>query len=601
MKKINSILISFNSIFISIYFVILNVSKSNEIDFFNSINNIVNDLGRVGLELNISINLLSLSLLITLLVVPFTLLFVKSEIINMKIEEYFYYGIKLIIFVNFSIITIIYLLRLFGFNRSFLIINFLIFPLIYLTFYLFNHFLYKTLKPKYKLFSTFGLIILFIVFLLVNRPQETTFVELSNVNESEVQFANVNEDVNDANNFCTVWEGSDNFSECLYNFQIEVTKPNSLVISNAINFDSKLYIVYKEGFIKVFKNNELSDFLSISEKVFRPEKQEMGLLGLAFHPSESYFVITYTNNEPALVVEKFLIKEDIAEFESSEVVYKIPFNGTDHISGNIIWSNFYRDFILSVGDMASNSSAILNTDPLNTTSVKGKLLLLNGNVQINSPLIATINNHKPLNNIVAYGLRNPWQVVEFDNKLFIPDVGHANYEELNIIDLNNEFKNNIYTSFSLGWPLFEGPFYSKELNEAYGGSEVASINVENITNLYLWESENTNKADKYLSDISKIPNVFYKHGQFNNGYRAAIIGGGVIEDIESKYYKMYFFADFLSKELFMYDYENDQLFILELPLIVEGFITSVKISPYEKNQLVVTTGAGEIVFVNLPK
>ena len=44
----------------------------------------------------------------------------------------------------------------------------------------------------------------------------------------------------------------------------------------------------------------------------------------------------------------------------------------------------------------------------------------------------------------------------------------------------------------------------------------------------------------------------------------AIIGGGVVEDKNSKYFQHYIFADYLSSELFAYDFINDSLYSLPL-------------------------------------
>ena len=57
-----------------------------------------------------------------------------------------------------------------------------------------------------------------------------------------------------------------------------------------------------------------------------------------------------------------------------------------------------------------------------TTTPKGKVLLLN--IQNNDglfeiPMIGDEKNSTPLNNVIAYGLRNPWKTYEYGNYLFI--------------------------------------------------------------------------------------------------------------------------------------------------------------------------------------
>ena len=66
-------------------------------------------------------------------------------------------------------------------------------------------------------------------------------------------------------------------------------------------------------------------------------------------------------------------------------------------------------------------------------------------------------------------------------KLFIADIGLANYEELNVIDLNLQDVNN-FNSTMFGWPVYEGPFetidiYTIEVqNEESSESEKYSFN-----------------------------------------------------------------------------------------------------------------------------
>jgi hypothetical protein len=50
----------------------------------------------------------------------------------------------------------------------------------------------------------------------------------------------------------------------------------------------------------------------------------------------------------------------------------------------------------------------------------------------------------------------------------------------------------------------------------------------------------------------------------------------------------------------MFDYELDELFIIEMPLIFDGFITSLKVNPNIPDSLFITSGSGELISVNLP-
>ena len=57
-------------------------------------------------------------------------------------------------------------------------------------------------------------------------------------------------------------------------------------------------------------------------------------------------------------------------------------------------------------------------------------------------------------------------------------------------------------------------------------------------------------------------------------FRAAIIGGAVIDDPLSDYYENYIFTDYLSNELFAYDFKNNKLFTIPLPNLNTFYIIS---------------------------
>ena len=64
---------------------------------------------------------------------------------------------------------------------------------------------------------------------------------------------------------------------------------------------------------------------------------------------------------------------------------------------------------------------------------------------------------KPIQNIIASGLRNPWQFLEFKDYLITFDTGFTQNEELNITKFENDSK--IY-----GWPVFEATKRSEDLD-----------------------------------------------------------------------------------------------------------------------------------------
>ena len=185
---------------------------------------------------------------------------------------------------------------------------------------------------------------------------------------------------------------------------------------------------------------------------------------------------------------------------------------------------------------------------------------------------------------MGFGLRSPWQIAEFDNLLFVTDVGNFNFEELNIVNLV-EYSNNNNRPFLFGWPIYEG---------------VAKTGVV-YEEVLLWKNkEDSESIFQYIDDNSTFPIVFYNHNS-PDVYRGAIIGGDILNLNNSSYKNTYVFADFFSKEIFLYNYKNDSLNIYPLPQGCSTFTTSVKVSPFSKNTLILSGRDGTLSIVKLPE
>ena len=130
--------------------------------------------------------------------------------------------------------------------------------------------------------------------------------------------------------------------------------------------------------------------------------------------------------------------------------------------------------------------------------------------------------YESINKIVAYGLRNPWQITEYNDRLIITDVGSQFIEEVNEINYS-EYQQNNYESVSFGWPLMMGSELSYNFRER---NKDAMTRLDGkITDLYYWGGESIQKADDYLIENSKSPLLQYDHYVNENTIRAAIIGG----------------------------------------------------------------------------
>ena len=289
-------------------------------------------------------------------------------------------------------------------------------------------------------------------------------------------------------------------------------------------------------------------------------------LVLHFHPIENYFLVNYSNKKNALIVEKYYINNlEVDDSKQSENILYIPNSITGHFGGNIFWSDYFNDFMIAIGDMQIQSNTItLNHESLDTTTPRGKIILLNTFIS-NPDLISENPDSEGLKNILGFGLRSPWQIAEFDNLLFVTDVGNFNFEELNIVNLV-EYSNNNNRPFLFGWPIYEG---------------VAKTGVV-YEEVLLWKNkEDFESIFQYIDDNSTFPIVFYNHNS-PDVYRGAIIGGDILNLNNSSYQNTYVFTDFSVKKFFLYNYKNDSLNIYPLPQGYSTFTTSVKVSPFSK-------------------
>jgi len=422
---------------------------------------------------------------------------------------------------------------------------------------------------------------------------------------------------------CNPWSGSENYISCLYGIEIEEDINVELQINNISIHNDEIYLVIESGKVLKLENDSYSEFINIEDKVFYKDGGEEGLFDIAFYPNDDDFLISYTNLNNALQVDVYSNYRGQG-YDSLFTLVDIPNNQCCHFAGTLDYSEYFEGFLLAVGDMEANNASVLNSESMNTISPRGKILLLASEEKIYAPKISAVGTYEPPENIVAYGLRNPWQAIEHGDSIIIPDVGNQNIEELNIIDYDSfpdgcdsgvfigdgEAKVEnclVRTPVSLGWPIFEGPFFSKELNKNTGGDLL--LDEENVTELYLWLSgpndlgnyDDNEKADKFLINTSRKPKVYYNHRPGNDIYRAAIIGGDVISDPSSYYNNFYFFTDYVTLELFAYNLTEDKLYVFPVINSYNTNPTVLKVHPTEKDTLIVALKSGQILNIKLPE
>ena len=422
----------------SIFFIILffnNLNENNPQIITDGLERLSLDLAKIGSATQIT-NFTVLVIIISLFINFFVLLnyknFVETQI---DLVSYFYVFLRLFFSIVFSIIFTMYLFRIYV-NRPRLLIYTTIFTIFIFSF---NFFAKKILKQKI-IANIFIVFLSFLSFLyLFNSSYSNLFEIEAQVSSEQVSDIYVGKSTEDLE--CFEWYGSRHDIQCLSGAYIEDVQYFPNPINNVIKFKNNYYYIGVDGIIYINSPDEI--FLNIESEVRSrneiEEPSENGLFGLAFHPTESSFITSYSDMKNNLVFKKFLMNASGSPVnENSEIVFSVPSSVTSHFGGNIIWSNHFNDFILSVGDMdqAHPIYSFYNHEPIDTTSPRGKLLLLNSK-RPNPYLLSSTNLNLPRKDIIGYGLRNPWQTLEYDGYLFVPDIGLGVEEELNVINLKD--------------------------------------------------------------------------------------------------------------------------------------------------------------------
>jgi glucose/arabinose dehydrogenase len=221
---------------------------------------------------------------------------------------------------------------------------------------------------------------------------------------------------------------------------------------------NRLFVVEQDGVIRSFQNRPEEKtsavFLDLRERVNR-DGNEMGLLGLAFHPGfakEHVFFVDYTASKLTrriTRVSRFTVSQaNAADPGSEETVIEIGQPYSNHNGGQIA---FGPDGMLYVALGDGGSAGDPQGNAQDPRSLLGKLLRLDVSKE---PYAIPADNpfrsagSKARGEVYAMGLRNPWRF-SFDRStgaLWTGDVGQVTWEEINLIEKGKNY----------GWDCREG-------------------------------------------------------------------------------------------------------------------------------------------------
>ncbi len=291
-----------------------------------------------------------------------------------------------------------------------------------------------------------------------------------------------------------------------------------LDVRQAPGFASRLFVAEKPGRVMVVRNGVklATPFLNITDLV--KESGEQGLLSLAFPPNyktSRRFYVWYVNNSGNLVLAEFRRSKsnpDRALRSSRRTVLTIKHPAaTNHNGGQLHFDSKGRLYI-SVGDGGHpNLPGIQNGEPArDKKKLLGKILRINpkkdGNKAYTIPKSNPFVGKPGRDEILAFGLRNPWRFSVEEESIFIADVGEGTQEEITGVTRADANGGNF------GWPEWEGTHHyrpaSAEPNplvpmftypnagpsSVIGGYLVSDPDLPDLANRYIY-------ADAFAGDI----------------------------------------------------------------------------------------------------
>lgn len=235
-----------------------------------------------------------------------------------------------------------------------------------------------------------------------------------------------------------------------YTWQQVITSPLERPTDLQADGSGRLFVLEKRGYIRIIENGKLAPdpFLDITQRV-NEKGNEMGLLGLAFHPGFSqngYFFVNYTGEGGDTFISRFQANGDHAASNTELNLLRIKQPFPNHNGGALA---FGPDGYLyaGLGDGGSSGDPFGNGQSLDT--LLGKILRLD--VDSAEPYAIPADN--PFGNeIWAYGLRNPWRI-SFDQQagdFYIADVGQGQWEEIDFMPRGSR------GGLNFGWDYYEG-------------------------------------------------------------------------------------------------------------------------------------------------
>lgn len=222
----------------------------------------------------------------------------------------------------------------------------------------------------------------------------------------------------------------------------------------------RIFVTEKGGDVRIIRADgtvRAKPFVSLSVS----SNSERGVLGIALSPTfdqDRWVYVYYTTGEdaknyggePKNRVSRFKNRKSVSVREKI-ILDSIPSDNGNHNGGDIHFGSDGKLYIAigesGCGDCPPKSQQLDN--------LRGKLLRINpsGTIPGDNPFFNTPGARQE---IYAYGFRNPWRFTErpSNQTLVVADVGAGTWEEISTLQVGGNH----------GWPIYEGPCRSNNLN-----------------------------------------------------------------------------------------------------------------------------------------
>ncbi len=219
---------------------------------------------------------------------------------------------------------------------------------------------------------------------------------------------------------------------------VEVARLEQPVDAASRLSDPAVYFVARAGTVHRFVDSVLESEPVLDISDLTEGQGERGLLGLAFSRDGSTAFINYTNLDGDTTIASLSVNQDgIFTRDSLKTILVIDQPYANHNAGDIVVEPSGM-ILLPMGDGGSADDPLRVS--LDDSSPLGKVL--------------RVDPRDGSYEILARGLRNPWRVDLYQDRLWLADVGQGEFEEVSVLGGLSKITDTAQV-IDFGWSAFE--------------------------------------------------------------------------------------------------------------------------------------------------